>query len=192
MTVTQPLRDEHKELIPHIEALRAVADSVGYGSIEAIRHGVDEAYTFLTHHLIPHAEAEDRALYPVVEKLMGTAGVTATMSRDHVEVGRLTQELSGLRAQLTTGGEVQSRRFGASSTGSTRWSRCTSPRRRRYTCPSWMDGSRRRPQARCSRRWKPLQRPQRHASAQRLRPRTPETMTARRCRQMRLLPRRCD
>jgi iron-sulfur cluster repair protein YtfE (RIC family) len=107
MTVTQPLRDEHKELIPHIEALRALADSVGYGSIEAIRHGVDEAYTFLTHHLIPHAEAEDRALYPVVEKLMGTAGVTATMSRDHVEVGRLTQELSGLRAQLTTGGEVQ-------------------------------------------------------------------------------------
>jgi hypothetical protein len=29
MTVTQPLREEHKELIPHIETLRTVADSVG-------------------------------------------------------------------------------------------------------------------------------------------------------------------
>jgi iron-sulfur cluster repair protein YtfE (RIC family) len=109
MTVTQPLRDEHKGLVPHIEALRSVADSVGYVPVEAVRHGVDEAYGFLTHHLIPHAEAEDRALYPVVEKLMGTSGVTATMSRDHVEVGRLTEELAGLRTQLAVGpgGEVQ-------------------------------------------------------------------------------------
>ena len=37
MTVTQPLRDEHKELIPHIEILRTVADSVGQASIESLR-----------------------------------------------------------------------------------------------------------------------------------------------------------
>ncbi|HLE45226.1 MAG TPA: hypothetical protein VJB36_14540 [Methylomirabilota bacterium] len=47
MTVTQPLRDEHKELIPHIEALRSVADTVGYVPVEVVRHGVDEAYEFL-------------------------------------------------------------------------------------------------------------------------------------------------
>ncbi len=74
MTATQPLRDEHKELIPH-------------------------------------AEAEDQALYPVVEKLMGAPGVTATMSRDHAEVGRLTEELAALRFRLTVGsvGEVQAK-----------------------------------------------------------------------------------
>ena len=94
MTVTQPFRDEHKELIPHIEALRVVADSLGDVPLEAARHGVDEAYSFLAHYLIPHAEAEERALYPVVEKLMGASGATATMSRDHVEVGRLTAELA--------------------------------------------------------------------------------------------------
>jgi hypothetical protein len=27
--VTQPLRDEHRELLPHIERLRALADSIG-------------------------------------------------------------------------------------------------------------------------------------------------------------------
>lgn len=103
MTVTQPLRAEHKELLPHIEALRVVADSLGDVPLEAVRHGVEDAYASLAQHLIPHAEAEERALYPVVEKLMGASGATATMSRDHVEVGRLTAELAALRTQLAVG-----------------------------------------------------------------------------------------
>lgn len=101
-TVTQPLRDEHKELWPHVEVLRATADAVGEAPLEALQRGVDEAYDFLAHHLIPHAQAEERALYPVVQKVMGAPEATATMSRDHVEVGRLTEELGGLRAQLSS------------------------------------------------------------------------------------------
>jgi iron-sulfur cluster repair protein YtfE (RIC family) len=100
-TLTQPLRDEHKELIPHIELLRTVADSVGEAPIESLLQGVDEVYTFLIHHLIPHAQAEDRALYPVVGKILGAPEATATMSRDHVEVGRLTEELRSLRSHLS-------------------------------------------------------------------------------------------
>jgi len=96
-TITQPLRDEHKELIPHIERLRLAADSVGEASPEALRGGVDEAYDFLGHHLLPHAEAEERALYPVVNRVIGGAEATHTMSRDHVEVRRLTEELRALR-----------------------------------------------------------------------------------------------
>ena len=48
---------------------------------------------FSAHHLIPHAQAEDQALYPVVARVMGVPEATATMRRDHVEVGRLTEEL---------------------------------------------------------------------------------------------------
>jgi iron-sulfur cluster repair protein YtfE (RIC family) len=99
-TLTQPLREEHKELIPHIEMLRTVADSIGTVSGESLQRGVDEAYTFLTHHLIPHAQAEERALYPIVGRLIGAPEATATMSRDHVEIGRLTEELGLLRSQL--------------------------------------------------------------------------------------------
>jgi iron-sulfur cluster repair protein YtfE (RIC family) len=98
--LTQPLRDEHRELRPHVEQLRAAADMVGEAPLEAVRHEVDAAYAFLTQHLIPHAQAEDRALYPVVGQVMGAAQATATMSRDHVEVGRLTQELGQLRSAL--------------------------------------------------------------------------------------------
>jgi len=100
-SVTQPLRDEHRELIPHIERLRRVADWVGEAPIATLRQGVTEAYEFLQHHLIPHAEAEERALYPVVGRLLGAAEATATMSRDHVEVGRLTKELGALRTKLS-------------------------------------------------------------------------------------------
>ena len=101
--VTQPLREEHRELYPHVEELRVVADKVGKVPVEALRHDVDSAYTFLAHHLIPHAYAEDHALYPVVDRLMGSSRATATMSRDHVEVGRLTDELGELRGKLTSG-----------------------------------------------------------------------------------------
>jgi len=102
-TVTQPLREEHKELLPHIESLKAAGDAVSEFDSTDLRSAVNEAYAFLVHHLIPHARAEDKALYPVVQKVMGAAEATGTMSRDHVEVNRLTAELGELRTQLGAG-----------------------------------------------------------------------------------------
>jgi len=102
-TLTQPLRDEHKELYPHIESLKqaglAVHGSLAQASIEKI----DEALSFLTTHLLPHAQAEEAALYPAVQKVMGSPHATATMSRDHVEVEQLTRELAELRGTLQEG-----------------------------------------------------------------------------------------
>ncbi len=102
-TVTQPLRDEHRELLPHVETLREAADSVGRAPDADARRLIDAAYDFLAHHLIPHATAEDKALYPVVNRVLGAPGATATMSRDHVEVGRLTEELRQLRERIGGG-----------------------------------------------------------------------------------------
>lgn len=100
-TITQPLRDEHQELFPHIESLRLAGDAVSQELTSTDLASIDEAYSFLTHHLIPHAQAEDKALYPVVQQAMGAAQATATMQRDHVEVLSLTQELGRLRAQIS-------------------------------------------------------------------------------------------
>ena len=80
-TITQPLRDEHRELVPHIDALRTVADGVGDVPLVETRRGLDEAYLFLTRHLIPHAQAEDSALYPVVAQAMGAPEATAGWNR---------------------------------------------------------------------------------------------------------------
>ncbi len=100
MSVMQPLRDEHAELLPHIEAIRRVADVVGLTSASSLREQVAGVYEFLAHHLVPHARAEDAVLYPEVERIMHAPGATATMRRDHVEVSELTEQLRALEPEL--------------------------------------------------------------------------------------------
>jgi iron-sulfur cluster repair protein YtfE (RIC family) len=99
-TLTQPLRDEHKELFPHVDRIRQVAELVGEVPVAEIRRGVEDVYDFLANHLKPHAEAEEAALYPVVQKVLGSPDATKTMSRDHVEVGFYIEELASLRNSL--------------------------------------------------------------------------------------------
>jgi iron-sulfur cluster repair protein YtfE (RIC family) len=101
-SLTQPLRDEHRELQPHIATLRSAADAIGQAPLAEVRRAVEDAHAFLAQHLIPHAMAEDEALYPVVGQLLGAPEATATMRRDHVEVAHLTEELNMLRQQLAS------------------------------------------------------------------------------------------
>jgi iron-sulfur cluster repair protein YtfE (RIC family) len=100
-TLTQPLRDEHRELFPEVDGILAAAESLGTASTDVIKTRVEAAYDFLAHHLLPHAQAEDAALYPTVQQVLGTPEVTLTMSRDHVEVGRYIEELAELKNGLT-------------------------------------------------------------------------------------------
>jgi iron-sulfur cluster repair protein YtfE (RIC family) len=99
--LTQPLREEHQELLPHIEAIRQAADVTGEATLSELRAQIDGVYDFLAHHLLPHAQAEEAALYPVVGKVMGAPEATDTMSRDHVEVGRLIDELGQIRSNMS-------------------------------------------------------------------------------------------
>ncbi|MGE5072394.1 MAG: hemerythrin domain-containing protein [Anaerolineae bacterium] len=112
-TLTQPLRDEHKELYPEVELLRTAGDAIQEALTSADEAKIDQAYMFLTHHLLPHAQAEEAALYPVVGKAMGAPEATATMRRDHQEVQRLTEQLDALRTRTggtITGGDAASLR----------------------------------------------------------------------------------
>ncbi len=99
-TITEPLRAEHRELLPKIERIRRVADSVGLVPVGTLRERVAEVRGFLVHDLIPHARAEEAELYPVVARLMGAPEATATMRHDHVEVAGLVDELEGVEPEL--------------------------------------------------------------------------------------------
>jgi iron-sulfur cluster repair protein YtfE (RIC family) len=106
---TEPFREEHAHLRPHVEGLAEAADVIGSVPIGELRQRVGDAYHFLIGHLIPHATAEDEVLYPKVDELLGSRGetrATDTMRRDHVEVGRLTETLGTLRERLD-GGELE-------------------------------------------------------------------------------------
>lgn len=100
-TITEPLREEHRDLYPHIESLRKGGESIHEHLFSPfIREEVEKAYRFLVDELIPHARAEDHALYPIVQRVMGAREATATMSRDHVEVDRLTTELGEILSTI--------------------------------------------------------------------------------------------
>jgi iron-sulfur cluster repair protein YtfE (RIC family) len=104
--VTQPLRDEHKGLLPHIEALATAGDAVGVAPKAEQVEKVHASYEFLSKQLIPHAEAENKVLYVEVDRLIGSdvqTKATDTMVRDHAEVGALTEELGAFAAKLHEG-----------------------------------------------------------------------------------------
>ncbi len=99
-TLTQPLRDEHRELFPHVERILEVAGMVADESAAQLDRDLDEVYAFLAHHLLVHAQAEEAVLYPTVQEALGSPDATRTMRRDHVEVGRYVEELGRLKADL--------------------------------------------------------------------------------------------
>ncbi len=100
---TEPLREEHKGLLPHIEELREAADVIGEAPREVEKQKLEDSYRFLSRHLRPHAEAEEKVLYPKVEHLMGSSEATETMKRDHKEIIGLTQELGSLLKETESG-----------------------------------------------------------------------------------------
>jgi iron-sulfur cluster repair protein YtfE (RIC family) len=102
--VTEPLRAEHRELLPKVAELATAGDSVGVAPLAEQRQKVHASYLFLSEHLIPHAVSEDKVLYVKVDSLIGKKNVgtnpTDTMRRDHTEVGTLTAKLGELDAKL--------------------------------------------------------------------------------------------
>jgi iron-sulfur cluster repair protein YtfE (RIC family) len=83
---TEPLRAEHRELLPHLRALQTAADELAkMDRSEAVRT-LGDIVAFLRGHLVPHARAEEAVLYPAVEEAMNAPGATATMRADHAEI----------------------------------------------------------------------------------------------------------
>jgi iron-sulfur cluster repair protein YtfE (RIC family) len=97
---TEPLRAEHRELLPHVATLRTVADSIGRWDADTGGQIVGTV-TFLHDHLVPHARAEEAVLYPTVERLQGAPGATATMVADHAEIVARIDALEALGRSLS-------------------------------------------------------------------------------------------
>lgn len=85
-SVTEPLRAEHRDLLPHLAELDQTPGSLHAWSPEEALDRLGAIVTFLRGHLIPHATAEEDVLYPAVEQAMRAPGATATMRADHAEV----------------------------------------------------------------------------------------------------------
>jgi iron-sulfur cluster repair protein YtfE (RIC family) len=80
---TQPFRDEHAELIAHVEHIRQAAAEVARVSPQERQVMVQRILGFLRDTLLPHAAAEEQVLYPEWARLVGAADAAAPMVHDH-------------------------------------------------------------------------------------------------------------
>jgi iron-sulfur cluster repair protein YtfE (RIC family) len=88
------LRAEHERLLDHVEHIRLTAVELPALSYEERRAVIGRVIAFLNGGLAPHAEAEERALYPHVASILGDPRATAPMRYDHVAIRRLTSRLA--------------------------------------------------------------------------------------------------
>jgi len=95
-SVTELVRSEHQHLYGPIQGLLDAADAL-HDESDTLPDAVHEAYAFLVDEIVPHARAEEEALYPAVAELLGSPDATAAMIRQHVEIGRLVARLGVLR-----------------------------------------------------------------------------------------------
>lgn len=95
-TVTEPLRDEHRDFSDPSEVIRQVADGVGGLSLPELRRQIDEVHAFLVERFIPHARAEEEAVDPLID----ARHATESMVGESAEVSRLAGKLLALRERL--------------------------------------------------------------------------------------------
>lgn len=97
----ETLREQHREFVSSTEQIRHVADAVGDVPLAELREGICEVYESLVRDLIPHAMAEDQApLAQVTGRLNRRAPVTDPLTREHLEIAQLMDELDALRWEL--------------------------------------------------------------------------------------------
>ena len=95
---------EHRNLRPDLDRLRVVADGLGSMPSDEAVAAVTDVHRFLIEDLLPHEEAEDRALYPAVAAVLGGTDPTGAMSRTHVEIAHLVRRLGRLLEDLPATG----------------------------------------------------------------------------------------
>lgn len=84
---------EHDTLRDTLGLLRDAADRLAAGSGKSALEALTSAHTFLTGQILPHEHAEENLLYPALARPLGTGEATATMSRTHAEIQRLSDRI---------------------------------------------------------------------------------------------------
>jgi len=85
---------EHDDLQDVLEAVRGAADRLSADTGPQALAEVGEAHRLLTERLLPHEYAEEHQLYPALAPSLGGPESTATMSRAHAEIERLSRRIA--------------------------------------------------------------------------------------------------
>ncbi|KZS61928.1 MAG: heavy metal translocating P-type ATPase [Mycobacterium pseudokansasii] len=99
--------DEHDQLRDTIALLRTAANRVVAGPDAAALASLTAAHTLLTERILPHEQAEEAQLYPALARPLGSGEATATMSRTHAEIQRLSDRIATHLALAQSAGAIQ-------------------------------------------------------------------------------------
>ena len=110
MRPTEPLRDEHRELLDHIDHLALAAREMPRLSDDERDALRDRMLEFLRGTLLPHAAAEEEILYPEWAGLVGFADAAVPMIHDHAAIVAWVQRLEV--ADATDVDELQAALYG--------------------------------------------------------------------------------
>ncbi len=84
---------EHDELRDAVGVIRDSADRLVEGADAGALNAIAGAYALLTERIQPHERAEETELYPALATPLHSSEATATMSRTHAEIQRLTDRI---------------------------------------------------------------------------------------------------
>lgn len=93
---TESFRREHGEIQVHLGHVRDWNEALLKQSPAEQKKTAQSVVTFFEKHIKPHAEWEEKVLYPLVDRLAGGGRhrFTATMRHEHRIVGRWIEELA--------------------------------------------------------------------------------------------------
>jgi hypothetical protein len=98
---------EHDELRDALGQIRDSADRLVENADATALRSVQQSYALLTDRILPHERAEETQLYPALAAPLQSSEATATMSRTHAEIQRLSDRI-GTHVQLAeSAGSIQ-------------------------------------------------------------------------------------
>ena len=101
--LTKRFHDEHEAIRADIDEVRAAAEALGSAEPAAAMDQVRRVHQLLLAEVSPHEEAEERELYPALDRLLGGTDATATMSRAHAEIAHQIRRLGQLLDDIGAG-----------------------------------------------------------------------------------------
>jgi len=105
LRTTEPFRREYSDLLGHVERLPVIAHELPSLSLEERIEVVERVVAFLAEILLPHAEAEQRILYPEANRLLGGDRGSGAVAHDRREVQARLDEL--VAADTADAGAIQ-------------------------------------------------------------------------------------
>jgi hypothetical protein len=101
MTDTLPrvTHEHHDALIPHIDALAAVAEAIDKLPPEELAERLAAEHRFITSQLVPHMEQAETTVYAELERLLQNRHSMTPMRHEHDLVRHLVAELAELQTR---------------------------------------------------------------------------------------------